>query len=275
MLRKLVPVLRAIIALAMLVLISDVLVRNTLLPALGLAFSNTPDFTRWPDMLVFATVFQVLLAVVTLGLFRFVDRRPLREFGLSMDHSAAQTTAIGIVLMVVGFGLLIWLTSATGTVTWQPRRLLVGRFVLTAAAVYLGTGLWEEFFFRGYLFSTLSEYGKPVAYALSGAVFVLIHFNEESLEPLRLVSLIITTVSLTYLYDRTRSIWPGVVLHGMWNLMSILLAGNVSAVSLYAFRGNVAAPLRITSMGYHITIAGLVFLLSRSRTTARAAHQTP
>ncbi len=75
----------------------------------------------------------------------------------------------------------------------------------------------EELFFRGWVFTALRHrYARWVAYGGSGVVFAAIHLNVEALVPIAVMALI-----LAFLYDRTRSVIPGMVAHGLNNAVML------------------------------------------------------
>lgn len=75
----------------------------------------------------------------------------------------------------------------------------------------------EELFFRGWMFTALRHrYARWVAYCGSGAVFAAIHLNVQALAPIAAMALI-----LAFLYDRTRSVIPSMVAHGLNNAVML------------------------------------------------------
>jgi len=267
--RRILPALRAILAMALLMLAAEVLFRRVLAPAMGVTIVNTPDFTQWPEMLYLGALLPIVMGGLALLLFRFLDGRRLSQFGFSMDRRAAAVTLWGLLLMLLGFGLLIAVTQLTGTARYAWARSVSGRFVLAAVVTYIGTGVWEEFFFRGYLYNTLTDYGKPAAYIVSILVFSFIHFTEESLVLTRVLDLLLVSFMLTYVYDRTGSIWPGVILHGAWDLLNMLLVGNLSRTSLLLAYGELNIPDRILSIALNTALIVLVWLICRGKPARR------
>jgi len=77
----------------------------------------------------------------------------------------------------------------------------------------------EEIVFRGFFFQGLRQsYGSTKAIFISSAVFALMHMQLEALIPTFLLG-----CALAYVYDRANSIWPGVLLHFLQNLLGICL----------------------------------------------------
>jgi|GEM_PF-6878166 len=264
-----IPALRALLALAVLILVGEILFRGVLAPALGITIVNTPDFTQWPEMLYLGALLPVVMAGISLLLFRFLDRRPLSEFGLKMNKGSLKVALWGMALMILGFVLFIGITQYLGIGRYTLARATAGRFVLTAVVTYIGVGVWEEFFFRGYLYNTLTDYGKPAAYIVSILVFAFIHFSEESLELSRVLDLLLVSFMLTYVYDRTGSIWPGVILHGAWDLFNMLLIGNLPRTSLLLAFGDLNMPDRWLSIALNAALIVLTWIICRGKRTRR------
>ncbi len=265
--RRIIPALRALFALALLILVGEILIKRILAPAMGL--TTIPDFTRWPEMIYLAVLLPLVMVGITLLLFRVMDRRPLSAFGFGMDRRAGSVTLWGMLLMILGFGLFIGITEYTGTAHYAFPRSVSWRFVLTAAVAYIGTGIWEEFFFRGYVYNTLTDYGKPAAYVVSILVFSFIHFTEESLILSRVLDLLLVSFMLTYVYDRTGSIWPGVILHGAWDLIYMLLLGGLPQTSLLMVFGDINMPGRWFSIALNAALIVVIWLICRGKNTRR------
>jgi len=77
----------------------------------------------------------------------------------------------------------------------------------------------EELFFRGFLYRALRN-GWGVAWAAigSGLIFGAIHFQPEFLVPLAGLG-----IASALLYEKTKSLWPCIILHGTWNTIVVFL----------------------------------------------------
>ncbi|HSR03143.1 MAG TPA: CPBP family intramembrane glutamic endopeptidase [Proteiniclasticum sp.] len=263
--KRLFPALRALLAMALVIAVGEVIFRRFLVPALGVSLTDTPDFTQWPGMLILGFLLPVVMVTVALLLYRFVDRRKWSDFGFDMSDRARVVAFGGLALMLISFGFFIAFTQMAESIEWRITSGVSWIFVLSAAVTYIGTGVWEEFFFRGYLYRTLTDYGKPAAYIVSILLFSLIHFTEESLELSRLLNLLLTSFFLTYVYDRTRSIWPGVLLHGSWNFFNFLVVSNQSGVSVLQVTGPISLYNRWFSTILHLVLIFLVWIIYRNR----------
>jgi membrane protease YdiL (CAAX protease family) len=149
------------------------------------------------------------------------------DMGLTTEHLGRRMTqgAVG--------GLIIFVLSVV--IAWAMQRLGVEQ---TQVAQFRGIqgvgptqflGLWllfavvapicEEAFFRGYVFGALrGRYGRPVAYVGSALLFALVHLNLPAIVPILTMALV-----LGFLFDRTRSIVPGIVAHGLNNAVALTL----------------------------------------------------
>ena len=75
----------------------------------------------------------------------------------------------------------------------------------------------EEVFFRGFLFQGFRQkYGWISAMLLSSAIFAAAHLDLASLIPTFILGLL-----LAYLFHRSNSIWPGIILHFLVNGSSL------------------------------------------------------
>lgn len=78
----------------------------------------------------------------------------------------------------------------------------------------------EELFFRGFLFQGFRQkHGWTNGMLLSSAIFALAH-----LDPVAIIPTFILGCLLAYMYHRTNSVWPGVILHVLVNAMGLCAA---------------------------------------------------
>lgn len=78
----------------------------------------------------------------------------------------------------------------------------------------------EEIFFRGFVFQGFRQkYGWTSAVLVSSAIFAVAHLDPVSLIPTFILGLV-----LAYLYHRSNSLWPGILLHFLINGFSLCAA---------------------------------------------------
>jgi membrane protease YdiL (CAAX protease family) len=199
-------------------------------PLLVLPFDpNLADPDKASDAGLLATqgIFDLFLMVVAVGVasgWRFNLREAARALGL---RSFAPSALGWMVLMLVVYYIGAALFSA---LVIQPDQEDIGKELgvcnpgigIALAAVLLIVvlaPLSEELFFRGFFFAGLrSGWGLWPSALLSGAVFGLVHAPTGPTAAIPLAGL---GVGLAWLYNRTGSLWPGVLAHLINNGLAI------------------------------------------------------
>jgi membrane protease YdiL (CAAX protease family) len=100
---------------------------------------------------------------------------------------------------------------------WEPGH--VAAFATSFAVLTLIGPFVEEATFRGLGYALLERYGRWAAIAVTGVLFGLAHGLVEALPILAALG-----VGLAWLRSRTSSLYPGVVLHGLFNAIALTLA---------------------------------------------------
>ena len=78
----------------------------------------------------------------------------------------------------------------------------------------------EEVFFRGFVFAGLrTRYEWKKAAVISSILFALIHFQLTAMIPIFILGFI-----FSYLYHRSNSIWPAIVMHVSTNALALVAA---------------------------------------------------
>jgi uncharacterized protein len=121
------------------------------------------------------------------------------------------------------------LAAALGPVLHPGREqaLAPTRWEPAHAAAYVANGIFiavlvpivEELTFRGVGFSLLRRYGEWTAILLVGLLFGLAHGLVNAL-PL----LVVFGVGLSFLRSRVDSVYPGMIVHGLFNAASLVFS---------------------------------------------------
>jgi membrane protease YdiL (CAAX protease family) len=94
----------------------------------------------------------------------------------------------------------------------------VGLAIATGVLLIAIAPVAEEVFFRGFLYQAFrNSYGVWPGAILSGLVFGVIHF-----EFFKLVQLAALGVILALLFEKTRSLWPSIMLHAINNALAFV-----------------------------------------------------
>lgn len=107
-----------------------------------------------------------------------------------------------------------------------PTALSVPAAVMMFLAAAAVAPVVEEIIFRGLLYGWLRNHmGFGLSALLSGGVFAAIHGIV-----LLIPALLVQGIILAWFYERSRSLWPPIILHGAFNaVMMIALFGAVAA----------------------------------------------
>ncbi|GEM_PF-138385 len=137
---------------------------------------------------------------------------------------------------------------------------------LLLLAAVIGAGFCEEMLLRG-LFQNALETRLRAFHAilLSSAVFALIHLN-----PWGGLQIFFIAVALGVVAWRTNSIIPTIIMHGLNNLVFIIMANmDETALGWYATKESVHAPVIL--IGVILLLAGLVMIFRLNKPAARNA----
>ncbi|MCB8817408.1 CPBP family intramembrane glutamic endopeptidase [Desulfosporosinus shakirovi] len=169
---------------------------------------------------------DVLLYFAIIFMFLKIIRRPFSDLGfVKSSRGFLLLGFIAGVVLFVGVGLLgNFLTKLLGTPAPQSFAIAVKganytwEFILLTFLGGVVAPIKEEMFFRGLIYPPLRQvFGRGKGILLTGLFFASLH-----LEIIRFLPLFIGGVVLTWLYERSSSIWPAIVAHGTWNILMAL-----------------------------------------------------
>jgi len=170
---------------------------------------------------------ELVLFAVILALVLWIARGlPKREaFAFRLPNSWSRAFGLGISVFVViaianaALNPLLHGGREQGLTPsgWEPRH--AAAFGLNLFAFAIVGPIVEELTFRGLGFYLLESYGQTAAIVVIGIMFGLWHGLVEALPVL-----IIFGTGLAFLRSRTRSIYPGMILHATFNAAALLIA---------------------------------------------------
>lgn len=166
---------------------------------------------------------------------RFTGRQSLKNFGFGLKKKDISFAFIGFTLLILMYFIFTYLTSEMNLASWNYNfsKMVIPQFLLYATLTrFLLVGIGEEFFFRGFLFKSLAPYGRSIQYAVNMIFFISMHFLTRDFSLLYLLTLVTGTFLLCYVYEKTGSIWPSVILHGAIDFMTVLFSWNLYGVSI-------------------------------------------
>jgi hypothetical protein len=216
--------------------LTAVLVLGNVLAVPALLASGSGEIARLSPTALVVAMLATQFALMGVLIWRIVRPGAItwEDMGLTavaLDRRLAQGLVGGIVIFVLaGVTGLVLRRAGIEQTQQEMFRAIRGvgqlQFLSVWLIVSIVAPICEESFFRGYVFTALrGRYGRWIAYPGSAILFAAIHFNPPAILPIMVMAL-----CLAFLYDRTRSVVPGIIAHGLNNSVAITL--------LYAGLGN-------------------------------------
>ncbi len=182
---------------------------------------------------------QVLLMLGVVWFFAIFRRKSgLRDLGLRY-YSIWKTVWYSFIsllfILLISLAYVYLMNSLFGIEapsskidTLVRNRSISGNILLVVTVVI--APLSEEIFFRGFLYSAFKKsWGINAALFLSSFLFALVHLELYSFIPLMIIGWL-----LAYLFEKTKSLMTPIFLHGIYNLILILiLLGELEIIKLY------------------------------------------
>lgn len=189
------------------------------------AASGTPDrnvLYRYSTALGGVVQYALILAVM-LAIAHGLSRR--EAFALRRPPSSPRALGLGLAVLIAVYAVSAVLSpllhpgreqglTPTG---WQPAH--AGAYALNFLVVALVAAVVEELTFRGLGYTLMLRFGTWPAILLTGLAFGLAHGLVDGLPLLALFGCL-----LAWLRSRTRSVYPGIVVHGTFNSIALILA---------------------------------------------------
>jgi membrane protease YdiL (CAAX protease family) len=166
-------------------------------------------------------VIYAILVGLTFALGLAFDR-PTETLGLRPFAWRWAGIAVGLILVALILASLLEPVLHGGRdqglapKVWEPEH--AGAFVLNAVIVSTLVPFTEELFFRGLGVPAMSLFGGLGAVVVTGLVFGFSHGILGALPPLVLFGIALGWVRL-----RADSVWPGVIAHGVYNGIGVLI----------------------------------------------------
>jgi membrane protease YdiL (CAAX protease family) len=198
---------------------------------IGMLGSVTPLLKLYAAPIDFAVpvLLELIYLVPVLAILAW-RRASLLELGFRkfpgqvLGIGCGLTMFMYMVIMVYGAILVMLKIETQGDMLLQVLKETKSPAGLVVAAV-LAAPLAEEMFFRGFLFQGLRQrFGWNKAALLSAAAFSAMHLQLASLLPTFLMGYL-----FAFVYNRSNSLWPSVILHflinsfGMCAMLAVLL----------------------------------------------------
>jgi membrane protease YdiL (CAAX protease family) len=177
---------------------------------------------RWTTFESFVVQYAVI-AVIVWGIAGLGNRRELFAARRPLSWGRAARIGVAIIVAMIVLSAILDPILHPGQEQgltpkhWEGSH--AAQYVANALAIAVVAPVVEELTFRGLGFSLLQPFGEWTAIVLVGVLFGLAHGLVQAL-PL-LVGL---GIGLAYLRSRVDSVYPGMIVHGLFNATALVLA---------------------------------------------------
>jgi uncharacterized protein len=152
------------------------------------------------------------------GLYLFLVACPLPGVGYTLALRPRQL-GVAVIVFLAYAVMALPLGLATGFLAWHPR-LTVSAVVIRPLLIFVGTGVPEEFLFRGLVQNLLTRWWGPKrALAVASVVFGLAHLPD----PRYVLLAAIAGVAYGLVYQRTGRITAAAVTHALVDAVWVIL----------------------------------------------------
>jgi membrane protease YdiL (CAAX protease family) len=193
---------------------------------------------KWSTVVGNLVQFAIIAAIV----YGIAGAAGERRRVLALRRPTSWRTAVKIGLGV-GLGMYV-LTILLGPVlhpdreqgvtpdTWEPKH--IAAYIANGIVIAVIAPIVEELTFRGLGYSLLARYGRWVAIIGTGIAFGLAHGLVQAFPFLAAFG-----IGLAYLRSRVDSVYPGMIVHGLFNAiaLAVAVAGKPQADILDACAG--------------------------------------
>jgi membrane protease YdiL (CAAX protease family) len=126
---------------------------------------------------------------------------------------------VGIYVLTIALGPILHPNREQGVTpdTWEPRHLAA--YIANGIVIAVVAPIVEELTFRGLGYSLLARYGRWAAIIGTGVAFGLAHGLVNAFPFLAAFG-----IGLAYLRSRVDSVYPGMIVHGLFNAIALTVA---------------------------------------------------
>ena len=234
--------------------------------------------------------FCAIAAALVLGR---LERRRFADYGMPLSQALGKNFWLGTVWGIGTISALMLVIRVLGGYSFGAIDLSsadIARYALAWAGAFFLVGVYEEFFFRGYLqFTLASGIGFwPAAFLLSIA-FGAVHLRNPGEGPVGVLSVFVTAMFLVLTLRRTGTLWFAIGFHAAYDFgetylysvpdSGIVMPGHLLASSFHGPAWLTGGTVGPEGSAFDFVIFAIAFVLFdrvyRSRTANPSAANTP
>jgi CAAX protease family protein len=170
-----------------------------------------------PGVLAVQEGLAALCAIAAALVLGRLERRGLGEYGVPLARAFRKDFWVGALWGIAAISALMLVIRALGGYSFGTVDLPgadVARYAIEWAAGFFLVGVYEEFFFRGYLqFTLTSGIGFWPAAILLSLAFGAVHWRNQGEGPIGVLSVFVTGMFLCFTLRRTGTLWFAIGFH--------------------------------------------------------------
>jgi membrane protease YdiL (CAAX protease family) len=206
-----------------------------------------------PEPLIRNKAMDVIAILLATGLFAWLERRRLRDYGLPLREAFGLRFWGGSVLGFGGIALFIGVLTVTGHATPGPQLLhgaAIVRYAWLWGVGFLLISVSEEMLMRGYMLATLTRgIGFWPSAVVTSLFFALIHLGNPGENAFGLFQVFVFGMVAALMLRRTGSLWLPIGYHAFWDWGQSYFFGVADSGLLVGgtlFRTKIAGPALLT-----------------------------
>ena len=246
------------------------------------AFGQNGTIT--PAVLAAQEGLAALCAVAAALILARLERRRFADYGMPLAQALEKNFWLGALWGIAAVSTLMLAIHLLGGFSFGAVDLApadVARYALEWAAAFLLVGIYEEFFFRGYLqFTLTSGMGFWPAALLLSLGFGAVHLRNPGEGPVGALSVFVTGMFLCLTLRRTGTLWFAIGFHAAYDFgetyvysvpdSGIVMPGHLLASSFHGPRWLTGGTVGPEASAFDFVIMAILFLVFdrvyRSRT---------
>lgn len=180
-----------------------------------------PGGTITPAVLATQEGLAALCAIATALVLGRLERRRFGEYGMPLTRALGRNFWLGTLWGIATISALMIAIRALGGYSFgmvDLSRADIARYGIEWAAAFVLVGVYEEFFFRGYLqFTLTSGMGFWPAALLLSFAFGAVHWRNPGEGPVGVLSVFVTGLFLCFTLRRTGTLWFAIGFHAAYD----------------------------------------------------------
>jgi len=215
--------------------------------------------------------FMMLFPVSVYGYVGYLNKKinklSLADYGFTA-HRLIQNLGLGFIVSTVIMGAVLLASGPIlgSTVEFMPLKENFLSPLISLAAMAIIVGVWEEFYFRGFVFNTLvnAKFGFHISALVSSLLFSILHwtsFDMDETSWLWYIGIVLIGYILVVIYTLSKSIWSVVAFHFLWNFYATLLDSEENEIGLSSIKNYAGGSKSIDNLTVIILATALALLL--------------